>query len=140
MFIHWLNDELIFNHITEAGINHKIKFDENCYNLIMNDERIKELLRTNSFYVESHPFGINQTIVDAMQIRVSGAIGKIKNILLDGVDFEKFNDEDTNKLFKDLDPKSLRAQRCCIYNKNTGDIKLVKINIGYKRGPKFIVI
>lgn len=138
MFIPWVSNDISKNLDTKKRI---CNWTENEYNSIMNDERIKELLRTNSFYVESHNYGDIPTLEKMMGKSLNNTIGRITNILFDGIEFEKLDTEFSNRMFEEIDASLLRAQRLFLYNiRRTRIIKLIKINIGYMEDSNFIMI
>ena len=54
MFIPWLSNNMIPDTISDSlDTNGWCKWNQETYNSIMNDEKIKELLRTNSFFIQS---------------------------------------------------------------------------------------
>lgn len=134
IFIPWLNldDNMAF------GINGSYRWDKGTYDAIMNDEKIRELLKTNSFYIAYHPYGHEASIIDATTISISNSIGRVQNILYDGIEFIK---EDYRGILDNIDNSLLRATRCCIYNRKTNKLSLAKINLGIlSEEGKFILI
>lgn len=141
MFIPWLSNNMIPDTISDSlDTNGWCKWNQETYNSIMNDEKIKELLRTNSFFIQSHPWGPETTWIERTTIDISNRIGRIKYIWFHGIDFIKIENIDTYKIFENIDESSLRAVRAGVYNNKTHKLKLLKINLGILQGPKFILI
>lgn len=142
MFIPWVDDNISIEtkiKIKDMYLSESTCTNEDTLKLIKDDERIKELLNTNSFHVAAHPY-LDVTISDYFTIDITNAIGNITKILDLGVEVAFNNREYTKNIFKHINKSSLVAQPVCVEDARTGKIRLIKINLGIIKDNKFMVI
>lgn len=141
MFIPWLKGSIVKkSFICYEGVDKK-QTNKMIYKSIMKDKSIQKMIDNGILFIDCHPCGQESTLTDICSVSIANIIGNVYEITPKGIVFERADNDISRRVFRNINANKLRVSSYCIGDEKTGEVRLLKLILGYlNKDKKFVLI